>query len=153
MVGATATDPLARIGVYKTLSDVPNRHRLFHHADAYTGRDVWREYLIAELYGDRDIPRKRELIGEHWKDHMATRGRHHALATPEDVATFSAYLLDQYSLATALDYWTHIERMYWWLMERSDHPHLYHPFLMAAGSDEPTRVIWDAKIKDGRGEL
>ena len=39
------TDAGERAGVYKELDDVPDRYRLYHHARAYEGRDVWDEYL------------------------------------------------------------------------------------------------------------
>lgn len=155
MVRIKTRDPDGRMGVYKRLEDVPDRHRLYHHASAYDGRDVWEEYLTTHLFPDRDpadVPRNKRRFGERWKDHMAARGRHDALATPDDVATWSAALNERYAPITAKHYWTTIERFYWWLMDRADHPHLYQPFLMAAATDEETQRIWQTKIDNARGE-
>lgn len=139
-----ATD---RMGVYKRLDDVSDRHRLHHHADAYEGRDVWHEYLTDHLYPDGDIPQKKRRFGDRWKDHTSEQGRHHALATPEDVETYSVSLLDQYAIYTAAKYWTNIERFYGWLQEHTEHPHLYHPFLMAADEYDAAGRIWDQKVR------
>ena len=140
-----ATD---RMGVYKRLNEVPDRYRLYHHASAYEGRDVWNEFLTNHLYPDNDIPETKQRFGNRWKDHMSER--HHALATPEDVEAYSETLLDQYSVHTAAQYWTNIERFYGWLQEHTEHPHLYHPFLMAADEYEASSRIWEQKVGRAR---
>lgn len=148
------SEPTDRMGVYKRLEDVPDRYRLYHHAAAYDGRDIWEEYLTTHLFADRpasDVPREKRRFGERWKGHMTSR--HHALATPGDVASWSAELNKDYAAITAVHYWTTIERFYWWLLEHAEHPHVYHPFLMAAATDDETRAIWDTKVKHARGEL
>ena len=142
-----ATD---RMGVYKRLDDVPDRYQLQTFASAYDGRDVWNEFLTNHLYQDDDIPDAKRRFGRRWKEHMSEQGRHHALATSEDVETYSVSLLDQYSVYTAAEYWTNIERFYGWLQEHTEHPHLYHPFLMAADEYEASGQIWDQKVGRAR---
>lgn len=154
MARSHTQNPSERMGVYKRLEDVPDHYRLYHQADAYHGRDVWEEYLTTHLFDDRssdEVPREKRRFGERWKGHMD--GRHHALATPGDVADWSAVLNEEYAPITAVHYWTTIERFYWWLLEHTDHPHVYHPFLMAADTDDETRAIWNTKVKHARGDL
>lgn len=148
-------DPSERLGVYKRLEEVPDRYRLYHHATAYEGRDVYEEYLTSHLYPDREpseIPREKRRFGERWKDFMADQGRHHALATPDDVATWSAALNERYAPITALHYWAAIERFYSWLLEHTEHPHTYHSFWMSAAQDPETQKIWDTKLENARGD-
>lgn len=139
------TPSWSSMGVYKRLDDVPDRYRLHHHASAYESRDVWNEYLTEHLYPDGSVPQAKERFGNRWKDHINERGRHHALATPEDVETYSVSLLDQFAVSTASEYWTSIKRFYGWMQEHTEHPHLYHPFLMAADKYEAS-----GEIREGR---
>lgn len=151
---AKATDPARRMGVYKTLGDVPDRYRLHQHAAAYAGRDVWAEWL-----GDEDAHRGTSdryfedvaVTERSWKAHMDDRGRHHALATPEDVETWIADLLVDRKLRTVYEgYWTRIESLYGWLQAHTEHPHVYHPALMAAADGEAARRVWDYKMDSFR---
>ena len=149
-----STDPADRMGVYKSIGDVPERRRLSQHAAAYDGRDVWSEYLHEHLFdrvtGERGRKDARR-VGDRWQAHMDDCGRHHALATPDDVEAWSASLLDELTLRTAYNYWSSVERFYRWMQWHAEFPHLYNPFLMAAAvSGSATRKLWDKKMQRGR---
>jgi hypothetical protein len=149
------TDPGERAGVYKYIDDVPDRYRLYQHASAYEGRNVWEEYLneyFFENFGadsTRDYTRR---AGNDWKDHTADRGRHHALATPEDVEVWCTALLKRMQVGSAYrNYWTKLERFYSWLHTHTEHPHVYHPFRMAAAEYSSAGAIWERKIDSWEG--
>ncbi|EMA43158.1 hypothetical protein [Halococcus saccharolyticus] len=139
------------MGVYKTLDEVPDRYRFYQHAAAYDGRDVWDEYLETHLWerGSSDKFKKdTRLVERRWKAHMDDRGRHHALATPEDVNAWFESLLDQLALWSAYTpYWVRIEDFYRWLQWHTDHPHTYHPVLMAAAEYDAASKVWAEKIR------
>jgi len=150
-----STDPTDRMGVYKSIGDVPDRRRLSQHAAAYDGRDVWTEFVAAneDRYATEDSRRRVARAGEVWKDHMDERGRHHALATPEDVETWSTALLDEYTVGHAYNgYWVRVEAFYSWLQWHTEHPHVYQPVRMAAADpDAPaSRTIWEEKVSRRR---
>lgn len=149
------TNPAARAGVYKRLDTVPDRYRLHHHADAYAGRDVWEEYLTGYFFETFDSESTREYTiraGEKWKDFMTDRGRHHALATPDDVEVWCSGLLDRMTVHSAYqNYWTKLERFYSWLQTHTEHPHVYHPFRMAAIASPSSGAIWEEKIGGWEG--
>lgn len=146
------TDPRDYMGVYKSLDDVPDRRRLHQHAAAYDDRDVWTEYLDERLLKSINSMRNRRharVVGEAWSDHTAARGRHHALATPDDVETWFVDLLDQYTVETVgTRRFRWLEGFFTWLQRHTEHPHVYHPVWMAAANpDAPaTGTLWDFKM-------
>ena len=143
-------DPNDWMGVYKHLDDVPDRYRLAQHADAYAGRDVWGEFCKEYEYARGSHARYKQEVDRHrrsWCTFMADRGRHHALATPADVEAWSAQLLEDKSLRTAEGYWSRIRRFYDWLQWHTEHPHVYHPVLMAAANGDAAARIWSEKVK------
>lgn len=149
-------NPKKMMGVYKTLEDVPERRRFHQYTASYEGRDVWSEYLRESLYSSEkaDSTKKRyKRIEGEWKAHMNDRGRHHALATTEDVEKWSEALLERLSVITARWKWEGINEFYDWLLWHTEHPHLYNPFLMAAARDGPSAVIWEERLnRRGRGQ-
>lgn len=149
------TEPGERAGVYKHIDDVPDRYRLYQHATAYEGRDVWEEYLTEDFFEkyDTDYTRKAtRRVGDDWKDHMADRGRHHALATPKDVETWCTALFERMKVNSAYrNYWPKLERFYSWLQTHTEHPHVYHPFRMAAAEYSNASTIWERKIGSWEG--
>jgi len=149
------TDAGERAGVYKQIDDVPTRYRLYQHAAAYDGRDVWKEYLTDYFFENFDSDYTREVTrraGDDWKDHMADRGRHHALATPEDVETWCVALLERMQVGSAYrNYWPKLERFYTWLQTHTEHPHVYHPIRMAAAEYPNAGDIWKKKIGSWEG--
>ncbi|MFB6310160.1 MAG: hypothetical protein ABEH64_03145 [Salinirussus sp.] len=149
-------EPDKRMGVYTRLEDVPDRYRLYHHEAAYAERDVWEEYLteyFLDTFGTDYTEQYARRAGRDWKEHMTERGRHHALATPEDVDTWCTALVDRMKPRSAYqNYWTKLERFYSWLQTHTDHPHVYHPVLMAAAEYPAAGQIWDIKIGTWRDD-
>jgi len=152
---SVSTNPAERLGVYKSLEEVPERYRLSNHTTTYKGRDVWTEFLTTHLFEKFDSDRFKEdarRAGRYWKEHMAERERHHALATPADVETWMNGLLTRMNLKTAYNsYWVRLERFYSWLQWHTEHPHVYNPLLMAAVDGEAARKVWDEKMARRRG--
>lgn len=155
MSGRISPDPNDRMGVFKCLADVPDRYRLKQHAAAYDGEDTYNEYLIEKLLPDHpdatDKYRKSvQRAGRRWKAHMDDRGRHHALATPEDVEAWCTDLLDRHTVGTACaQYWLRIEGFYSWLQAHPQHPHTYHPVWMAVAQYPESKVVWNSKLNNG----
>lgn len=148
-------NPNDRMGVFKTLADVPGRYRLKQHAAAYDGEDTYDEYLIEKLlpdYPDASDKFRQSVqrAGRRWKDHMDERGRHHALATPEDVEAWCEHLLDTLTVGTACkQYWIRIEGFYSWLQAHPQHPHAYHPVWMAVAEYPHSKKVWNYKLTKG----
>lgn len=144
-----ATVPERRMGVYKRLEDVPDRYRLENYEAEYEKKDPWETYLDDYITAPRDSQRKQEQADrsfEKWSTHMEPRETHYALASPDDVEAWAYSLTGEYSIGYALTNWEQIERFYSWLMWHSDHPHRYHPFLMAAAREGAASNIWWEKI-------
>lgn len=143
------------MGVYNRLEEVPDKLRLECHRDEYSGRDVWEEFAIeqrekytSKLFAEVDARAERE-----WKAHMVVRGRHHALATPEDVDLWCRALLVKCAVATVHNpYWVRLEAFYSWLQNHVEHPHVYHPVLMAAANYETAETIWEEKFGELDGD-
>lgn len=144
-------DPADRMGVFKRYADVSPRYRLGRLAASYADRDVWAEYAETEgIFETSDRQRQdRERAIESWKQHMADRGQHHALATPEDVNEWCESLLADRKPKTVYNpYWITLAQFYDWLMYHTEHQHVYNPFLMAAVeyADGPVGAVWEAKV-------
>lgn len=154
MTRTRSPDPTDRMGVYKGLDGVPHESRLEQFRERYRDRDTYGTFLtdyLLEKYSSDRTREKYELAGRRWKAHIEQRGRHHALARPLDVETWIADLLDRVSLNTAYNtYWVKVERFYWWLQRHVDHPHSYHPVLMAAANLDCAGRVWEKKIGRGR---
>ncbi|WP_199719631.1 hypothetical protein [Halorubrum sp. Atlit-26R] len=143
-------DPHQRIGVYKTVEQVPDYARLSHYTASYSGRDVWSEYYNAELSDAAEtVEYEAGLVEESWKGHMDECGRHHALAKPADVEAWFTKLVDRMQYKRAYNpYWVRLEEFYDYLVWHTDHPHTYHPARMAAGQGGVTNEIWCFKIRE-----
>ncbi|WP_246986859.1 hypothetical protein [Halorientalis marina] len=145
-------DPNDRIGVFKQLEDVPAAVRLEQYETEYEGNDVWGTFLVTELFPSHNSYRTKQtgrLAGRRWKDHIENRERHHALARPVDVETWCERLLSDVNTRTAYKtYWSKLERFYTWLLWHTEHPHLYHPVLMAAAQFEHAGEVWTTKIEE-----
>lgn len=157
MTTCTAADPRECLGIYKSHADVPARRRLGQYVDRYEGeRDPWTVYLEATGLYDESTERTRSNNRRalaSWREHMATvdggAGRHYALARPQDVEAWCQQLLSRVTPETAYTvYWCKIKGFYDWLLWNADHPHTYHPFLMAAAEyhDGAAGRIWKCKI-------
>lgn len=141
-----ATTPEGRMGVYKSLDEVPDRYRLASYASAYADRDVWDEYLEAGVLPDANHERVVEDVrryGRYWKDHTADAGVHHALATPRVVESYSEWLVADKSPITACRYWYRVDQFYQWLVTHADHLHVYNPVRMAAAEFNHSQTLWE----------
>lgn len=145
-------NPEDRLGVYKALSDVPQRYRLENYAKMYQGEDVWQqfcdEYEYENATHDR-YERKLDIMGRKWKDFMSTRNRHHALARPEDVEAWCRELRCEQdkTIRRLHDHWLRIDRFYRWLQWHAEYPHTYRPPLMAALLDGYCAQAWKFKAE------
>lgn len=143
-------DPKRRIGVYKTLDQVPLHSRLSTSERAFAGRDVWAEYVEAELPdAAKTVQYETGLVEESWKNHMQQRGRHPALARPADIESWFAELIDRMQTKRAYNpYWVRVDEFYTYLLWHTEYPHSYHPPRMAAGQNGVTRDVWEFKVRD-----
>ena len=148
-------DPRDRMGIYKCLSDVPPEQRLGTFSEQYENDPTYEQFLKLDYLERVDAERTvqtAERAGRRWKAHMESCGRHHALATPADVEAWMDELLDEITLNTAYNvYWTRLEQFYMWLQRRIDHPHVYHPVLMAAAEYPIAGRVWEKKLGRWRG--
>lgn len=137
--------PYDRLGVFKGLSDVPERKRLYRYTSGYEGRNTWADYRATVELGER-MSEEWARFSRRWKEHTRERDRHHALARPSDVETWSAELVGRFSVDRAYQHWNVIEGFYDWLMWHTEHPHAYNPFHMAVLEPESSaRQIWSRK--------
>jgi len=149
MARTKSPDPRDRLGVFKRYDDVPPKHRLEQYASTYEDRDVWAEFCTEHEYDQNSTKSYRtevDLAGSDWTTFMTDRSSHHALATPEDVEAWCQELLSTKSTRRSYDYWLRIRRFYDWLLWHPDHPHVYHPLLMAVVEGNAAMRIWEEKI-------
>lgn len=144
MAGNRPTDPAELLGAYRTLDDVPDRHRLREHAEAYEGQDAWGEWAEGHVLPGCSSGTGRGAAMRHerrWKAHMDGR-RHHALATPADVDAYCAGPLAGNSGRVAAAYFRRLAAFYGHLLTSTAHPHVYSPVLMAAAGGGPAAEMW-----------
>lgn len=143
-------EPQHRIGVYKTLDQVPLHSRLSNSEREFAGRDVWAEYIEHELPDAAEtVQYETELVEESWKDHMEQRGRHPALAQPADVESWFTGLIERMQTKRAYNpYWVRVDEFYTYLLWHTEYPHSYHPPRMAACGGGATREVWDFKVRE-----
>lgn len=137
------------MGVCKQLDDVPSHHRFRRYRETYEGRDVWDEFEEAkdDAFDSEHFRQSFRKAARTWKEHLASRGRHHALGTPRDIETWCADLVVDRTLDTVYkEYWVRLEEFYRWLQWHPDHPHIYNPALMAAANHEIARAVWWVKM-------
>lgn len=142
-------DPIDRMGAYKRLSDVPHEDLLATYTRQYDGVDVWSDFVAAQT-NDFDSPHYQQTFTkteQSWKTHIADRGRHHALAIPQDVEQWCEALSATRTTRTVYtQYWVRLEEFYTWLQWHADYPHVYHPVLMAAARFDTAGGIWAEKV-------
>lgn len=147
-------DPEHRMGVYKTLDAVPDDRRFVQFRSRYEGEDTWNDFVEAtgDQFGSTHYRRTFNKAGRSWKAHVTTRDRHHSLARPEDVQAWCRNLTETRTLGTVYkEYFVRLEEFYTWLLYHVNHPHVYHPVLMAAAADPLTRTVWEQKFTDSTG--
>lgn len=137
------------MGIYKSLAEVPRRYRLYQYEAEFETRDVWGEWKDVYYdpeWGDETM-RAKDRSERLWKDHMDERGRHHALAHPEDVEEWCAELLEDRAPKTVCDcYYMTIKKFYEWLLWEWEYPHRYNPVLMAAAEHGATKDAYDYNV-------
>ena len=141
-----------RMGVFKSLSDVPSRYRLECYSARFDGQDTlgeWAAENVAKEWRATEV----DLLTSRWVGHMDCLGRHHALATPKDVDGFIAGLLDEMTIERVhRPYWVELERFYEWLAWHTDYPHCYNPVRMAAAQHPAAGRVWEYKVTNVRNQ-
>lgn len=132
-------EPNERLGVYRTIDDVPTHHRLEKSASVYDGRDVFAEMWAFDGIDPSSHARRG---AELWTDYLADLGKHPALAHPDDMAAFAQTILDRYAESSLYNYGREPWKLYDWLVLHPDHPHTYNPLLMSASVDESTYRLY-----------
>ncbi|WP_147441083.1 hypothetical protein [Halorubrum sp. Atlit-26R] len=146
------------MGVYKDIDSVPTKYRLQNHEPAYTGRDVWADYFEEKtaVFNAKSTRDRYEKAGRYLQNFMREAGRHHALAAPEHIERYLTGLRDgdigrrnqSRKLQTVyFEYFQPLEGFYTWLQWHTEHPHVYHPVLMAVVEGGFTREVWDRKLE------
>jgi hypothetical protein len=149
MTRQKASDPDRRMGIYNRLEDVPDAKRLGQYADRYDGQDTWATFRASQsnAFSSDHYANTVRKTERTWKTHMTDRGRHHALARPDDVATWCRDLATDRTRGTVYtQYWVRLEEFYTWLQFHTAHPHQYHPVLMAAATCATPQQIWAQKM-------
>ncbi|QLH79830.1 hypothetical protein HZS55_22145 [Halosimplex rubrum] len=149
MTESKPATPTARLGIYKQLDAVPESLRLGSYADRYDGTDIWSTWAdqATATHTSQRYTTHVDRTARTWKQHMADRGRHHALARPLDIETWAETILDRCQPLSAYQiYFTKLEAFYEWLRYHPDHVHCYNPVLMAAAQHDAVATIWAAKI-------
>lgn len=123
------------------------------YEEQYWGQDTWQQYVNDVLFDgsppvDGQMIRRYQLTKDSWVDHMETRGRHHALATPQDVMEWCRKLLagDRTVKTCYKNYYARVYAFYDYLQSSYEYPHLYNPLLLAAVEYEPVRQIWKQRV-------
>ncbi len=143
-------DPEDHLGVFKSLKEVPTRYRFQSFASEFEGRDVWSEYMTAEHDGLAESTRKYTYGRSErlWKNHMEKAGRHHALATPNDMEVFFEDQLTKVEPHTVYNSrFAPVFDFYNWLVHHAEYPHVYNPILMAAAEHGATHKMWTKRIE------
>jgi len=155
-----AIDPAGRCGIYKSPEDVPDRRRLYRFAQRYDSVDVWGHWCEARNFMElahrtqRDIERAERKWKQYVREH--SDAPHHALARPEDVEGYFAWLRTEGrgdsmgTLTIRRVYATRLQAFYHWLLTDVRHPHTYSPVMQAFVDSENTnaRAVWRNKMQE-----
>lgn len=145
MVSDDVTD---RLGVFKTLAEVPEEYRLCRHDRLFAGRDAYAAWETENIDAEWAL-KESGRVERRWKSHMEARGRHHALATPADVEAFLADLADDVQIERVYTpYWLFLKRFYHWMAWHTDYPHRYNPVLMACVEHSTSEQVWNYVMND-----
>lgn len=156
MTRRKGTKPEQFAGVFQDYGEIPARYRLETYASQYRGEETWEHYCNDVLFEEFDSDYMREnarKAGDSWLSHMNQRGRHHALATPQDANAWCEKLLNGRSQRTCYEhYFVRIYQFYDYLKNCYRHPHLYNPLLVAAIEYDAARHVWMYRV-DARPEV
>jgi len=141
-------DVVDRLGIFKTIDDVPQEYRFHRHGRLLEGRDAYAAWEAENIDAEWAL-KESGRVERRWKSHMAARGRHHALATPADVEAFLADLADEVQLERVYKpYWLYLKRFYRWMVWHTDYPHRYNPVLMACVEHPTSKTVWNYVMND-----
>ena len=141
-------DVTNRLGVFKTLDEVPEEYRLCRHDRLFAGRDAYTAWETENIDAEWAL-KESGRVERQWKSHMEGRGRHHALATPADVEAFLADLADDVQIERVYTpYWLFLKRFYHWMAWHTDYPHRYNPVLMACVEHPTSERVWNHVMND-----
>lgn len=129
--------PEQRLGVYKTLSDVPPRSRLADKSGSLPHDDPWEAYMDhKEAWSNNGLSDHRrgvyDRVGGLWKEHMAEYDRYPALPDPEHVEAFFEKYADLTRRTLYTNYLSPLNGWFKWMRDHVDYPHTYSPLFMAA---------------------
>jgi hypothetical protein len=147
------TTPEGHAGIFQEYGDIPARYRLETYTQHYDGVDTLQRYYDEVYYPAHEpvsdwMEEQIERVATSWKNHMADRNRHHALATPQDVDLWCQDLLEFCSPKTSYkSYFRRIYNFYNYLQDSHQHPHLYNPLLLAAIEYDATYRVWQYRVK------
>jgi hypothetical protein len=139
-----------RIGMYQSLSDVPLAYRLENIPNPGQYDDAWERWVSERVESEELSERTQtqlERVGRKWREHMESVDRHYVCADPSHVEAFFEKQLDRMKLQQAYHpYWVSLESFFWYLHDRTEYPHLYHPVLIAALEYPTAARLWEKKI-------
>ena len=154
MSGVRGTSPEEYAGALQHFENIPYRYRLETYESQYQGRDTWGQYVentVRVEHNSDHVCQRIRCAGESWRDHMAARGRHHAVATTEDVESWCKDLFANRTKRTVYrHYFQRIYNFYDHLKYSTEHPHLYNPLLVAATRYSTSREIWMYRVERRR---
>ncbi|RLM72574.1 hypothetical protein DVK07_06140 [Halorubrum sp. Atlit-26R] len=119
---------------------------------------MWADYFEEKtaVFNAKSTRDRYEKAGRYLQNFMREAGRHHALAAPEHIERYLTGLRDgdigrrnqSRKLQTVyFEYFQPLEGFYTWLQWHTEHPHVYHPVLMAVVEGGFTREVWDRKLE------
>lgn len=151
MTRRKGTTPEQYAGAFQHYDEIPVQYRLDTYTGQYREDDTYDRYMQEVLLPEYDSKRFRDSAKrakKSWVDHMKDRGRHHALATPEDAEIWCEKLLNgDRTVGTCYEYYyNRIYQFYEYLKYHYQHPHLYNPLLLAATGYDSAREIWMFRI-------
>lgn len=136
-------EPRKRMGVFKTLDDVPDQYRLATSQARFEGSDPWeRWYAETKDHSERtrhDYERAKRL----WVEHMEEKGRHYALARPSDVEEWLTEVDNSSARRLYNACYCPLDGFYSWLATHAEYPHVYNPVMMAVVEGGTARRAYD----------
>lgn len=147
-------DPARYLGVYETIEDMPEMYHPNTYESVFADRDVIGEYIEGPI-AEREMTDARRTHKQNtlrkWEGFMDDRGRHPALALPQDVeAWLSQWAEDRAESSVQRYYFDPIHLMYTWMFESHEFPHVYHPVRMAACVEGSVAAMCWYRIKNKR---
>lgn len=130
---------------YSSFGDIPEERKLSNYEDDFVGVNVWGMYL-EDKYSDADCSqahrRDIERVGDEWKE-ICLGNCHHALTPPQLVDQWCKVLVIRMSATSArMNYVTHLNQFYRYLMWNVEYPHSYNPVQFAIDRYDTAREVW-----------